>query len=169
MWSLAELLCCRMSSLLLLWKVKPYSATYQCSMLYSRSHRQRICLRRSPVLRRSTSTHWCTLKSAASSSEISRIATRGGITPPCMLLQSLYLACIAQIDCRGSVESQVEGIYLIRVASCPPCHHLWLALAPHYDLQLVPPCGRSSLKLVCHKLDMLFYGGISHVKKLSTS
>jgi len=31
---------------------------------------------------------------------------------------------------------------------------------------LVPPCGCSSLELVCHEFDMLFLGYISHVKEL---
>jgi len=32
--------------------------------------------------------------------------------------QSMHLAYIAQIDCKRSVGNQVEGIYLIVVASC---------------------------------------------------
>jgi len=66
----------------------------------------------------STLARWCTLKSAAPLSGISHITMRDGRTPLYMLPQSSYLSCIAQIDCGRSVDSQVEGIYLVRVVSC---------------------------------------------------
>ena len=60
----------------------------------------------------------CTVQFAATRSEINHTAMRGDRTPPCMLSQSLYLAFIAQTNCRGFVDNHVEGIYLVKVASC---------------------------------------------------
>jgi len=80
--------------------------------------------------------------------------------------QFLYLIRIAQISCKESVGNRVEEIYLEEVVSCASMSSRWFALAPSCDLQLVPPCVRSSFEFVCHELDMHFLGDISHIKEL---
>ena len=138
MWNLAWLTCCRMSSLLLFWKVKLCYVITQSLWIYSGSHRQRIHLGGPCILGWNTSVHWCTMKSVAFSSEISHIATRDDKNPRCTLPQSSYLTCIDQIDCRGSVDSQVEEIYLVGVTSCASMSSLvaclgaslWFATGP---------------------------------------
>ena len=111
-------------------------------------------------------TRWRTLWFVTLLSLIVRIVMKGSRTPPCMLPQSSYLICITQIDCRGSIDSPVEEIYLVGVARVPACHHGWLAMVLSYDLQLVPSCGCTSFELVCHKHDMLFLSDISYIKEL---
>ena len=60
----------------------------------------------------------CTVQFAATRSEINHTTMLSDRTLLCMPTQSPYLICIAQIDCGGFVDSQVEGIYLVRDVSC---------------------------------------------------
>jgi len=78
--------------------------------------------------------------------------------------KSSYLICIAQIDYRGFVDNQVEGIYLAVVASCTSMSSQ-VAFLDAFVRLAIDPTSCFSLKLVRYKFDLFLHGNISHVKE----
>jgi len=133
------------------WKVQLCFVASLSSWPCSELHRQRTRLGETHVTGWGSLTRGCTLQSVVPRSEINHIVI-GDKTPPCMLTQSLYLTCIAQIDCKGPVDNRVERIYLIGVASCASMSSQVAFLDVFMDLQLIPPATAPPLSLYATNL-----------------
>ena len=90
----------------------------------------------------------------------------GNRIPLYMSWQSLYPASNVQIDCKWFVDSRVERIYFEVVASCVSMSSRVTYLGVSLWFVIGPTMWCSSLELVCHELDILLLGCISHVKEL---